>query len=116
VKLELKDFPRIFGIKGQEIKDFGKIVLEKNEMVSFKTNSSKEYDFVAKEWGYYASPSLNSRLKNEGFKTALVVNETNQMYIMVVEKEKINIFKDYLKENQDNRIICWLDEFFMEEF
>ncbi|NOX15393.1 MAG: hypothetical protein GXP61_05135 [Epsilonproteobacteria bacterium] len=115
MNLDLKDEPRIFGVKGHEVKDFGKIYLDSDEMVSFKTKSNKEYDFTAKEWGFYASPSVNSRLKNEGFKTALVVNENNQIYIMVVEKDKIKEFKRYLKENQDNRIICWLDEFFMEE-
>lgn len=115
MKLEIKDTPRKFSVGDIEIKDFGKINLNENEMLSFKTTSNKEYDFTAKEWGFYASPSLNSRLKKEGFKTALVVNETNQLYIMVVENDKIDIFKKYLKDNQDNRLICWLDEFFKEE-
>jgi len=116
MRLELKDEPRTFGVKGHEIKDFGKISLAYDEMISFKTENGKEYDFVAKEWGFYASPSINSRLKNEGFKTALVVNDNNQLYVMAVEEDKIEIFKSYLKENQDNRIICWLDNFFKEEF
>lgn len=107
--------PRVFTVKEHSIKDFGKIYLSENEMISFKTKSSKEYDFVAKEWGFYATPSLNSRLQKEGFKTALVVNEHNQIYIMVVENDKIPLFKNYLKTNQDNRIICWLDEWFGEE-
>ncbi|MCF6330705.1 MAG: hypothetical protein L3I99_04075 [Sulfurimonas sp.] len=115
MKLDLKKEPRVFGVKGHEIKDFGKISLDLDEMISFKTQSGKEYDFVAKEWGFYASPSINSRLIKEGFKTALVVNENNQLYVMVVEKDKIDIFKKYLKDNQDNKIICWLDEFFKEE-
>jgi hypothetical protein len=112
MKINLQDTPRIFSVKGHKIKDFGKIILEQGEMISFQTNSGKEFDFTAKEWGFYATPSLNSRLKNEGFKVALVVNEMNQVYIMAVEKEKIDLFKSYLKKNQDNRIICWLDQFF----
>ena len=115
MKSELKEEPRKFGVKGHEVKDFGKIFLDPNEMISFSTQGGKEYDFVAKEWGFYASPSVNSRLSKEGFKTALVVNESNQLYVMAVEEEKINIFKIYLKNNQDNRLICWLDEFFKEE-
>lgn len=115
MKLNINKDARLFNVKGVTIKDFGKISLAENEMISFQTNSKKEYDFVAKEWGFYASPSLNSRLKKEGFKTALVVNETNQVYVMVVEKDKIEKFKIYLKDNQDNRVICWLDEFFKEE-
>ncbi|MCW8895338.1 hypothetical protein [Sulfurimonas sp.] len=115
MRLDLTDEPRHFGVKGHEIKDYGKIFLNHDEMVSFKSGSGKEYDFVAKEWGFYATPSINSRLIKEGFKTALVVNESNQLYIMAVEKDKLDIFKKYLKNNQDNKIICWLDEFFKEE-
>lgn len=115
MKANLKDEPRVFSVKGHTIKDFGKIILGQNEMISFQTNSGKEFDFTAKEWGFYATPSLNSRLKNEGFKTALVVNESNQVYVMAVEKDKMDLFKSYLKENQDNRIICWLDQFFEDE-
>lgn len=112
MELRLKEIPRIFCVKGQEIKDYGKIHLESSEMVSFITESGKEHDFTAKDWGFYVTPSVNSRLKNEGFKTALVVNEINQLYVMTVEKEKIEAFKNYLQEGQDNRFICWLDEWF----
>ncbi len=115
MKSELKNIPRCFNVKSHEIKDFGKIYLDPDDMVSFKTKSGKECDFVAKEWGFYALPSINARLDKEGFKTALVVNETNQLYIMVVDKDKISEFRRYLKENQDNRIICWLNDFFVEE-
>lgn len=109
------DTPREFSINSVTIKDYGKLILDSNEMISFQTDSGKEYDFTAKEWGFYATPSINARLKNEGFKTALVTNEYNRLYLMVVEEDKIALFKEYLKKNQDNRIICWLDEFFKEE-
>jgi hypothetical protein len=115
MKANLKDEPRVFSVKGHTIKDFGKIILDQDEMISFQTNSGKEFDFTAKEWGFYATPSLNSRLKNVGFKTALVLNESNQVYVMAVEKDKIDLFKSYLKENQNSRIICWLDQFFEDE-
>lgn len=115
MKLDIKDTPREFGVKGHYVKDFGKIMLDAGEMISFKTKSGKEFDFTAKEWGFYVTSSMNSRLKNEGFKTALVMNENNQVYIMTVEQDKIDLFKKYLKENQDNRVICWLDDFFKEE-
>ncbi|MEA3314524.1 MAG: hypothetical protein U9Q30_01545 [Campylobacterota bacterium] len=116
MKLDLKEKPRVFEVKSHKLNDFGKIMLDANEMVSFKTQSDKEYDFVAKEWGFYATPSINGRLKNEGFKTALVINENSQIYIMVIEEDKIESFKKYLKDNQDNKIICWLDEWLKEEF
>lgn len=110
--LKLQDEPRTFIIKGTEIKDFGKLYLNPLEMVSFVTPSGNECDFTAQEWGFYLGPSINSRLKNEHFKVALVVNEQNQLYINAVENDKIELFKQYLKTNQNNKIICWLDEWF----
>jgi len=110
MKTKLKKEPRVFEVKGCKIKDYGKIYLENDEMVSFVTASGKECDFAAKDWGFYLGPSVNSRLKNEGFKVALVVNEKGQLYVHAVENEKIGDFKKYLKSYQMNRIICWLDE------
>jgi len=114
MKLNLKKKPRKFQVNSIEISDFGNIVLDSNEMISFKTDSNKEYDFVAKEWGYYATPSINGRLKEEGFKAALVTNEYNKIYIMAVEKDKIDKFKNYLKRDNQS-LICWLDEWFEED-
>ena len=52
-------------------------------------------------------PSLNSRLLKLGFKTALVKNSKEQVYIMIVET-KYQIF-DYLK-NDKNELVEWFDE------
>jgi hypothetical protein len=110
MKTKLKKKPRVFEVKGHKIKDYGKVYLENDEMISFVTASGKECDFAAKDWGFYLGPSVNNRLKNEGFRVALVVNEQGQLYVHAVEKEKIEDFKKYLKSHQINRIICWLDE------
>lgn len=110
MKLLLKENPRRFCVKGLNIRDFGKIYLNDGEMVSFATESGKECDFTATKWGFYLGPSVNSRLKKEGFKVALVLNEQGQLYVNAVENDKINEFKKYLKTNQNNKIICWLDE------
>jgi hypothetical protein len=112
LKFDLLDKARVFSVKGHEIKDLGKILLDSNELITFKTSSGKNFDFVAKEWGFYATPSMNDRLKKEGFKTALVVNEIDQLFIMAVEEDKLDIFSEYLKKNQDNKVICWLDNFY----
>jgi hypothetical protein len=112
LKFDLLDKARVFSVKGHEIKDLGKILLDSNELITFKTSSGKNFDFVAKEWGFYATPSMNDRLKKEGFKTALVVNEIDQLFIMAVEEDKLDIFNEYLKKNQDNKVICWLDNFY----
>lgn len=115
MKCNFNKTPREFTVKDTVIKDFGKIYLDKSEMISFVTNSGKECDFTAQEWGFYLGASVNSRLKNEGFKVALVVNENNQVYVNAVEKNKINEFKKYLKTNQNSKLVCWLDEWFGEE-
>ena len=86
-----------------------KIKLESNEQISFITIDKKEYDVVAKEWGFYATPSINARLVDEGFKTALVKNKNNKYYIMVVDLDKIKIFQKYL-EQSNQEIVEWLDE------
>jgi hypothetical protein len=92
-----------------EIRHCANVGLEPDEQVTFVTDSDKEYDVVRKLWGFYATPSVNSRLKNQGFKTALVKNSKSQWYIMVVEETKIDVFHAYL-EKESNEVVEWLDE------
>lgn len=114
MKIKFSKNPRIFEVKGHKVKDYGKIYLNDGEMVSFVTKSGKECDFAAKDWGFYLGPSVNSRLKKEGFKVALVLNELGQLYVHAVDKDKVKNFKSYLKANQNNKVICWLDEWFKQ--
>jgi hypothetical protein len=114
MKLEIKEEPRIFNGAGNVISDYGKIMLEAGEMVSFVTKTGKECDFTAMPWGFYVGPSLNSRLKNQGFKTALVLNEKKQIFVLAVEEDRIDEFKSYLKTNQNMNILTWLDEWVKE--
>jgi len=112
MKLKIKDVPRIFRPRKDKdiyISDCGDIHLDPDEQVSFVTASGKRHDFAAKEWGFYATPSVNSRLKNEGFKTALIVNTFGQVYIMVVDTDKMELFEKYC-EVEGQRILEWLDE------
>ena len=106
MKIEITN--RSFKVNEIEIKEVAKIDLNSNEMVTFVKND-KEFDFVAKEWGYYATPSINGRLKKFGYKTALVKNSDGKLFINVVEEEKLNKFLDYLKKEK-SEIIEWLDE------
>jgi len=111
LKLEITDLPRRFQVGEHIIKDYGKIQLDDKEMVSFQTKSGKEYDFVAKDWGFYATPSINGRLNKEGFKTAIIQNRYNKIYLTVVEIEKLDLFYQYL-ENDNQKVMFWLDEWF----
>lgn len=110
MKLNLTSTPRTFTVNDIKINDYGKIVLGPDEMISFITASGKEFDFTAKDWGFYATPSINGRLQKQGFKTALVENPQGRIYLMVVELDKVELFEEYCrKEGQSVRE--WLDEY-----
>jgi 2-polyprenyl-3-methyl-5-hydroxy-6-metoxy-1,4-benzoquinol methylase len=112
MKVEYKKPPRKFKVGKEEaieISDCGEIHLSENEMVTFVNPQGKRYDFTAKNWGFYATPSINIRLKDEGYKTALVRNSQGRFFIMVVDENKVAAFRKYLsKDNQT--LVVWLDE------
>ena len=112
MKIVKKEPPRKFLVGEDckvEIADCGQIYLESDEQVSFVTVSGKEHDFAAKSWGFYATPSMNSRLVNEGFKTALVKNQSGRYYIMIVDADRLPDFEAYLSTAK-NKVVEWLDE------
>jgi hypothetical protein len=115
MKLEFAAEPRQFDINGVRCSDWGAICLDPDELLSLRSPQGKDFDITAKSWGYYMGPSLNGRLHRQGYKTALVVNEFNKLFVMVVDETRIDEFKTYLKTDQDNRILCWLDEWLKEE-
>ncbi len=110
MKLNVKEHPREFNASGITIKDYGKIELNENDMITLITESGKECDITAKEWGFYLAPSINARLRQNGFKVALVRNQEGKLFINAVEIDKTVQFIEYLSANQDSRILCWLDD------
>ena len=60
MKLKINKKSRKFkvGIKKTILKDMGKVYLNNNEQLTF-INKKSEFDFVKKNWGYYATPSIN---------------------------------------------------------
>lgn len=110
MKLNIKENPRVFFVgekKEIEVKDYGSVYLDENEQVSFVTRSGGEYDVCKKSWGYYATPSIEHRLKDNGFLSALVKNEHGKIYLWVIEKEKLDLFEEYLIKN-NHTIYQWL--------
>ena len=101
MKLKINKKSRKFkvGIKKTILKDLGKVYLNNNEQLTF-INKKSEFDFVKKNWGYYATPSINKRLKNFNFRTFLTQNFLKNIFIMTVHKEKIKEIKKYLKEDK----------------
>jgi len=113
VKTYLKRNPRKFEVGNDSkfhIKDFGSILLENDEQITFKNKDGMEYDVAKKAWGYYATPSLNSRLKKFGFRTLLIKNKkTKRFFIFLLEKGKKKHLDEYIKK-ENLKIICYLDD------
>ena len=71
------------------------LFLTPDEQLTLKTEKGGEVDICRKEWGYYATPSLNGRLKKFGYKSCLV-DSMGRRYIHIVEKENMAVYFDYL--------------------
>jgi len=90
------------------IKDCGTVRLEPDEQVTFVTEGGGEYDLVRKNWGFYATPSLNARLLNCGLRAVLVKNRERRYYILLVEKGKEPLFEEYVR-TESLEIVWWMD-------
>lgn len=90
------------------IKDCGEIILKNDEQVTFANKSStNKYDVTKKNWGYYATPSINSRLIKNNFKTHIVQNKlTKNFFVFIVDVKKKKSFQKYLKD-ENLKIIPW---------
>lgn len=112
MKFEAKTPPRRFTV-GNSVKfdmlDCGEVQLKPDEQVTFKTASGAEYDIAAKDWGFYATPSLNGRLEQFGLRGVLIRNrDTGRYFVLLVERGHEQQFVAYcLQENL--AVIAWLD-------
>jgi len=87
-----------------EISDCGDLALEDDEMVALKFAKRSHLDIVKKDWGFYGTPSLNARLKREGFLAFLSKSHEGKFYILLAHRKKMFSFKRYLKK--ENHTIC----------
>ena len=86
-----KNTKKFFGSKfsTNKIKDCGNIFLKTNEQISFITRDKMKYDFTKTEWGFYATPSINKRLKDNKLTAYIVKNTYNfKIFVLVVENKK----------------------------
>ncbi len=104
--------PREFqvGLRGQiTVFDHGKIELLPNEQVTFTLPGGAEYDVARKDWGFYATPSLNGRLENFGLRAVLIKNRgTKRFFVLLVEKGKDAAFEEYCR-TENLEAVVWLD-------
>ena len=113
MKIKEKIPPRNFLVgtnKKFYMKDCGDVLLSDDEQITFKTEQGTEYDFAKKDWGYYASPSLNGRLTNFNLRACLIRNtKTNRYFVLIVEKNFEDKFNQYLTE-ESCEIVTWMDD------
>ena len=65
MNFDAKHPPRTYrcGVHQQiEIRDCGTVDLQADEQITFVTPRGGQYDLTRKDWGFYATPSLNGRL------------------------------------------------------
>lgn len=104
--------PRRFevGLPGQKflLRDCGRLSLAPDEQVTFITEGGAEFDVCRKSWGYYATPSLNSRLASFGLRAVLAKSSDGKFFILLVEKGREGEFMRYM-EHEQQKVVCWLD-------
>ena len=89
------------------IADCGRLHLDADEQVTLTTPSGAEYDVTRKNWGFYATPSLNGRLASFGLQGVLACNRERRLFVLLVEKGHEDAFRQYC-EGEALRIVTWL--------
>jgi len=103
--------PRSFRVgrdPGIELVHVADVELDDDEQVTFTAATGSEYDVVRKDWGYYATPSLNSRLPAHGLRPALCLNADGRRSLLLVESGRDSDFHAYLAA-QGMEVVAWLD-------
>lgn len=112
MKFEPKNPPRRFAVGNAlkfDMKDCGTLVLDPDEQITLMTPGGAEFDVARKDWGFYATPSLNGRLMQFGLRGVLIKNRgTGRYFVLLVEQGREDAFDVYC--NQENLVvITWLD-------
>jgi hypothetical protein len=111
MKFEPKNPPRQFEV-GYDVKgvisDCGVMRLAADEQVTFLTEGGGEYDLTRKNWGFYATPSLNGRLAGFNLRAVLVKNRVDRYFVLLVERGEEEAFDRYVRQ-EPLKIVTWLD-------
>lgn len=111
MKFEAKLPPREFEVgfdKKGVIRDCGTMRLAPDEQITFVTDAGEEYDVTRKDWGFYATPSLNGRLATFDLRAVLVKNRVDRFFLLLVQRGKEDAFARYV-EDEPLTIVAWLD-------
>lgn len=112
MKFEPKHPPRRFSV-GNSVKfdmhDCGTLRLAPDEQVTLVTEDGAEYDVARKDWGFYATPSLNGRLEQFGLRGVLIKNrDTGRYFVLLVQRGHEVQFDAYCAQ-ENLAVITWLD-------
>ena len=111
MKFEEKRPPRVFQVGNVEkfpMRDCGTLRLEPDEQITFVTESGAQYDLARKDWGFYATPSLNGRLASFGLRAVLVKNPSGRYFVLLVAQGKEREFDAYVHSERLD-LVCWMD-------
>ena len=110
MKIYPKNEPRRYTVHGVTISHVADIDLDPDEMITLRRADGAEYDVAAKDWGFYATPSTNGRLREQGYRSVLAKsNKTGRRYVMLVREGEQSAFNEYLA-HQDMKVLGFLDE------
>lgn len=112
MKFEELTEPRRFpvGVADVELSHVANIALQPDEMVTFISAGKREYDVAAKDWGYYATPSVGGRLRRFGMRAALMRNiDTRQVFVVLVFDDRAAEWQEYM-EAERQELVMWLDD------
>ena len=105
--MEIKKKNRKFLVNKLKINHVANLTLKPFEQITLVSKDKSEYDISKTDWGYYATPSINQRLKENKLDTYIVFNKLNKkIFIHLVHKKKALRYKRYLKE-ENLEIITW---------
>jgi hypothetical protein len=110
---EVKKPPRRFTVGTGDAKfhmsDCGTLRLEPDEQVTLVTEDGAEYDVARKDWGFYATPLLNGRLLDFGFRGVLIRNRrTGRYFVLLVQRGREAAFERYCLQ-ESLGVVSWLD-------
>ena len=111
MKYKVNNPAREFKIGYQDsitVRDCAHIELEPGELITLTTESGTELDILKKEWGYYATPSLNNRLPKFGLRSALVRSPDGRFFLVMIEDGKKKEFEKYLA-SENLEVVTWMD-------
>lgn len=106
--MQLAPRDRRFVAAGVELRHVADIALEADEQVTFTTPDGGELDVVRKDWGFYATSSLNRRLPAHGLRPVLVEGGDGRRWLLLVQRGHETAFETYRAE-QKLEVVTWLD-------